>query len=295
MVCCLREPCGTVQFHKQWPQCSSNRLARTLLSEDAGQSDCKSPSLLLLICSLRISKHVGLRVGRMEIWKAQRLELSWPLAWNVQWTDRFEIWNGGSQLVPEHKERNVLVQFPVVVVHFWSNSVLHRVGSVTLLHAHFLLTHRPYVHWLKISRFQGCVVRIKTSSSPCHPWCRTRIQIHPLACTWAFHLCLPIPQPHLHIRLRCRSTNTAKIHKKNSVANTICSTSYEPNVIDNFDYSETYTAIFQNESAVVLVRYGTRRWAYQKRALFTTVHSGARRTSEPETNWSLSWRKLVAS
>ena len=239
MVCCLREPCGKVQFHKQWPQCSSNRLARTL-SEDTSQSDCKSPSLLLLICSVRKPKHVGLRVGRIEIWKAQRLELSWPLAWNVQWTDRFEIWIGGSQHVPEQRT-NVFVQFPLVVVHFWSSSVLHRVGSVTLLHAHFLLTHRPYVHWLKISRFQGCVVRIKTSSSPCHPWCRTRIQIHPLACTWAFHLCLPIPQPHLHLRLRCRSPNTAKIHKKKSVANTTCSTGYEPNVIDNFDYSETYS------------------------------------------------------
>ena len=40
---------------------------------------------------------------------------------------------------------------------------------------------------------------------------------------------------------------------------------------------------------------GTRRWAYRKSALFTTVHSGARRTSEPETNLSLSCRKFVAS
>ena len=80
------------------------------------------------------------------------------------------------------------------------------------------------------------------------PWCRTRIHFHPLACTWAFHLCLLIPQPHLHLRLRCRSTNTAKIHKIKSVANTTSSTSYEPNATDNFDYSETYTAIFQNES-----------------------------------------------
>ena len=33
-----------------------------------------------------------------------------------------------------------------------------------------------------------------------------------------------------------------------SVAKTTSSTGYEPNVIDTFDYSETYTAIFQNES-----------------------------------------------
>ena len=45
--------------------------------------------------------------------------------------------------------------------------------------------------------------------------------------------------------------NPAKIHKKEEcgpVAKTTSSTGYEPNVIDNSDYSETYTAIFQNES-----------------------------------------------
>ena len=46
---------------------------------------------------------------------------------------------------------------------------------------------------------------------------------------------------------------------------------------------------------VVLVRCGTRRWAYWKSALFTTVHSGERRTSELETDLSLSWGKFVAS
>ena len=46
---------------------------------------------------------------------------------------------------------------------------------------------------------------------------------------------------------------------------------------------------------VVLVRCGIRRLAYRKSAIFTTAHSGARRTSEPETNLSLSWRMFVAS
>ena len=32
------------------------------------------------------------------------------------------------------------------------------------------------------------------------------------------------------------------------MANTTSSTGYEPNVIDNFDCSETHTAIFQNDS-----------------------------------------------
>ena len=45
---------------------------------------------------------------------------------------------------------------------------------------------------------------------------------------------------------------------------------------------------------IVLVRCGTRRWAYRKSAITTTVHSGARSTSELETNLSLSWRKFVA-
>ena len=44
--------------------------------------------------------------------------------------------------------------------------------------------------------------------------------------------------------------------------------------------------------AFVLVRCGTRRWACQKSAIFTTVHSGAIRISEPETNFSLSWRRV---
>ena len=41
LVCCLREPCGKVQSHKQWPQCSSNRLTGTH-QRTRGQSDCKS-------------------------------------------------------------------------------------------------------------------------------------------------------------------------------------------------------------------------------------------------------------
>ena len=99
---------------------ASNRLTRTF-SEDAGLSDCKSPSPLLLICSVRISKHVRLRVGRTEIWKAQRLELSWPLAWNVWWTDRVGIWIWGSQRVREHKER---MPFPVPLFCFkWEENI----------------------------------------------------------------------------------------------------------------------------------------------------------------------------
>ena len=46
--------------------------------------------------------------------------------------------------------------------------------------------------------------------------------------------------------------NKSLVHPQNEecclVAHTTSSTGYEPNVIDNFDYSETYTAIFQNDS-----------------------------------------------
>ena len=43
------------------------------------------------------------------------------------------------------------------------------------------------------------------------------------------------------------------------------------------------------------VRCGTRRWAHWTNALFTTVHSGARRTSELETNLSLPGGQFVTS
>ena len=71
-------------------------------------------------------------------------------------------------------------------------------------------------------------------------------------------------------------------------------TGYEPKLLDNFDYSETSAVIFQDESGDVDTEP-----SYScdgelddemigKIAIFTTVHSGARRTSEPETNLSLS-------
>ena len=86
-----------------------------------------------------------------------------------------------------------------------------------------------------------------------------------------------------------------------SVAKTAFATGYEPNVIDNFDYSETHAAIFQNESVDVDTEPSYSFDAklddelVRKALSPTTVHSGARRISEPETNLSLSWGKFVAS
>ena len=51
----------------------------------------------------------------------------------------------------------------------------------------------------------------------------------------------------------------------------------------------------QRHGAHVLVWRGPWRWDCRKSALFTTVHSGARRTSGPKTSLSLFWRKFVAS
>ena len=86
-----------------------------------------------------------------------------------------------------------------------------------------------------------------------------------------------------------------------SVAKTTSSTDYEPSVIDNFDYSEIFKAIFQNESVDVDTEPSYSFEAelddelIRKSAIFTTVNSRARRISELETNLSLSWRKFVTS
>ena len=85
-----------------------------------------------------------------------------------------------------------------------------------------------------------------------------------------------------------------------SVAKTTSSTDYEPSVIDNFDYSEIFKAIFQNESVDVDTEPS---YSFEaelddeliRKSAITTVHSGARRISELETNLSLSWRKCVTS
>ena len=70
--------------------------------------------------------------------------------------------------------------------------------------------------------------------------------------------------------------------------------SCEPNVLH---ISETTEKFIQESSgdrfgAFVLVRCRIRRWDHGKSAIFTTVHSRARRISEPETSLSLSWRKF---
>ena len=95
------------------------------------------------------------------------------------------------------------------------------------------------------SRFQGCAVR-KKNSSPCHP---------------CLHLHMSAPHSHLlprslhqeqPLRSRCRSTNTALLRQEEEsgpLAKTTSSTGYEPNVIDNLDYSETTEIFLQEQSS----------------------------------------------
>ena len=85
-----------------------------------------------------------------------------------------------------------------------------------------------------------------------------------------------------------------------SLADFTLPTGCEPKLLDEFHHSETSAMNFQDESRDKDTEPsnlcdGTRRWDYRKCAIFTTVHSGARRTSGPQTSLSLSWTKFVVS
>ena len=61
----------------------------------------------------------------------------------------------------------------------------------------------------------------------------------------SYSLTSSTPQTTLSINKHCEDPQNEECCP---VANTTSSTGYEPNVIDNFDYSETYTAIFRCDS-----------------------------------------------
>ena len=135
---------------------------------------------------------------------------------------------------------------------------------------------------------RSCCLCKKIVSSPCvtHDVARAFIFILLLAhdrSTFVSSLSsTSTSQVTLPINKHCADTQNEEY---GSVAKTTSSTGYEPNAIDNFDYSETCTAIFQNESIDIDTEPSYSFDAelddelYQKSALFTTVHSGARRTS----------------
>ena len=111
--------------------------------------------------------------------------------------------------------------------------------------------NRAFVAWLKISRL-------------CRPHKISPIAMSPMFCTCAFLLLSlytltltsssSIPssrttsQVTLPINKHCDDPQN---HEYGSVAKTTSSTGLEPIVIDNFDYSETCTAMFQNDSVDV--------------------------------------------
>ena len=66
-----------------------------------------------------------------------------------------------------------------------------------------------------------------------------------------------------------------------SVAKTTSSAGYEPNVIDNFDYSETKTAIFQNESVDLRQTYHSHEESLLPAQSFFTRTSTGRPVYEP--------------
>ena len=107
---------------------------------------------------------------------------------------------------------------------------------------------RDHLRWLKIvlSLQNDCFI------SMCHPWCRTRIHLS----SSCLHMSVP-PSSLSSLSSTSTSQVTLPINKHcddpqneeyGSVVKTTSSTGYEPNVIDNSDYSETLAAIFQNGS-----------------------------------------------
>ena len=139
-----------------------------------------------------------------------------------------------------------------------------------------------------------------------------------MMCVWALLVLVPSPVslrrlPLLFhtppvlcaaLHLQCRhlwGLKTLRTRTVRSIAPwryTILSQVMSPTSLDDFHNSETSAMIFHDESGDIdtepsYLWRGTRRWDHRKSAIFTTVHSGARRTSEPETSLSLSWRKFV--
>ena len=149
---------------------------------------------------------------------------------------------------------------------------------------------------------RSCCLCKTIVSSPCvtHDVARAFI-FHPLACTWAFHLRLSLPYPrHQPLRSRCRSINTATIHKMRSMA----LWSKQPllqGMSPTWSITPTTQRLLQRSSRMDPSMQTRNRRTRSMRnstmsfAIFTTVHSGARRINELETNLLLSWRKFKLS
>ena len=130
--------------------------------------------------------------------------------------------------------------------HMWAGDILHSCTVHTCLQAFVAVapTHSCW-HNIVLSLQKDCFIPM------CHPSCRTHIHLHPLACSWAFHHGLSslsstsTSQVTLPINKHCVDPQNKEC---GTVAKTTSSTGYEPNVIDNSDYSET-TELFIQESS----------------------------------------------
>ena len=128
-------------------------------------------------------------------------------------------------------------------------SVVHRTVYTLTRSCLSARTIHDLVAWLKIPMLRR---PHKIRSSPCHP---------------CLHLHMSVPHSHLLLRslhqkqpLRssCRPVNTAllrQIEESGPLAKTTSSTAYEPDVIDNFDYSVTSETFLQELSSDTMPSY----------------------------------------
>ena len=104
------------------------------------------------------------------------------------------------------------------------------------------------------SRFQGCVARTKQVPLPCHPCFAPAHSScsHSTPLTLTSSSSIPSSRTTSQVTLPInKHCDDPQNHEYGSVAKTTSSTGLEPIVIDNFDYSETCTAMFQNDSVDV--------------------------------------------
>ena len=111
--------------------------------------------------------------------------------------------------------------------------------------------HAQFTTLYALAQAQGCVVRIKIRSSPCHPCLHLRISpaltLHPLTLTSSSSIpsSRTTSQVTLPINKHCA---TLPNEESGPMANTTSLTGYEPNFFDDFHYSET-TDIFLHEKS----------------------------------------------
>ena len=209
-----------VQSHRQWPQCSSNRLTRTYQSTRAKVT--VRPRHLCCLCT------------------DQFLQIRFLFLF------RSCLCNSRLQQSAFHNSVSRYTDTRSTAVLFVIYEKISRCQCG--LHGHCSSAHSQ---WKRVSLWlvKCQTLRMQRACLAQGLRCLLKKQFHLHAihaCTWAFfsifRLSLPRHQPHLHLRSQCRSVKPCddpQNEEYGSVAKTTSSTGYEPNVIDNFDYSDT--------------------------------------------------------